>query len=173
MLPIDVINIICEFAAGSDKKWYPQFSPKTHRIKWKVNKYCKYWLEKASCMYHEPSYSHSYTVEGEMCLINNKTMTTIERKHKTIIYQFARNEFQMYIQFDSENNPNLQNKHIYRTHVNMIGTHRGGYYKVGQHMDEIVGESILYLNNIMYGFICWVDFNVSRNNYLTIDCENY
>lgn len=37
--PVDVINYICEFAAGTDCMWYPVFSPKNGKLDWKLNKY--------------------------------------------------------------------------------------------------------------------------------------
>ena len=39
-IPIDIVNHICEFAAGRDKVWYPFFSPKTLKVSWKMNRYC-------------------------------------------------------------------------------------------------------------------------------------
>lgn len=39
-IPVEVVNYICEFAAGRDKIWYPFFHPKTGEISWKVNPHC-------------------------------------------------------------------------------------------------------------------------------------
>lgn len=38
-IPVDIINMICEFAAGSNKIWYPTFSPNNHKLIWKRNKF--------------------------------------------------------------------------------------------------------------------------------------
>ena len=44
-IPIVIVNYIWELAAGSDKFWYPFFSPKTENISWKVNPYCVKYID--------------------------------------------------------------------------------------------------------------------------------
>ncbi len=38
-IPTEIVNYICELAAGTNKLWYPIFSPKTGKLTWKLNKY--------------------------------------------------------------------------------------------------------------------------------------
>jgi hypothetical protein len=48
-IPIDIINYICEFAAGENKLWYPFFCPKTEKLSWKINRYCSKYILNSRC----------------------------------------------------------------------------------------------------------------------------
>lgn len=52
-IPIDIINLICEWAAQEDIDWYPFFCPKSHNVSWKVNKYSKKFLKKGDIILHK------------------------------------------------------------------------------------------------------------------------
>jgi len=45
-LPVNIVNLICEWAGQEDIDWYPFFSPKTHNLSWKVNKHSRNWFKK-------------------------------------------------------------------------------------------------------------------------------
>ena len=40
-LPVNIVNLICEWTVDYEVEWYPFFCPKTHKLSWKINKYCK------------------------------------------------------------------------------------------------------------------------------------
>lgn len=44
-IPTEILNYICEFAAGKKCKWYPFFCPKTGKLTWKLNIYSNKWYK--------------------------------------------------------------------------------------------------------------------------------
>ena len=95
LISIDIINYICELAAGKDKSWYPCFSPKTGKISWKVNSYCQNWIY-SSTKFLNP------IREIYLTLYNIKTNEEIEKQCKLLLFNnpgiFYINKF--YIEFD-------------------------------------------------------------------------
>lgn len=41
LVPTEIVNNICEYAAGINKLWYPYFNPSNGKLIWKLNKHCK------------------------------------------------------------------------------------------------------------------------------------
>ena len=42
-IPTELVNYICELAAGKKCKWYPFFCPKTGKLNWKLNIHSNKW----------------------------------------------------------------------------------------------------------------------------------
>lgn len=95
-LPIDVVNYICELAAGNDKLWYPFFSPKTGKVNWKVN---RYWMRFII-------YSNKFLNpirEVNLTFYNTKTNEEIERRCRVIVFNHTEIYIKkVYIEFDSD-----------------------------------------------------------------------
>ena len=95
-LPVDILNYICEFAAGNDKYWYPFFSPKTHKLSWKVNPYCNRLII-SSKKFLNP------IREVGLTFYNAKTNEEIERQSKIIVFNESEPYVKkIYIEFDSD-----------------------------------------------------------------------
>jgi hypothetical protein len=142
-IPIDVVNLICEFAAGSDKLWYPRFCPKTHKVSWKVN---KHYVKQSPICYYMFELYNKYVIEGDVRLFNDKLFTEFRGRHKTIVYDYG-DTLKLYIEFDSETDPDKQNKFIYRTftHVHILTDYR--------YCHSMSGVRDLFLNGTLYGYI--------------------
>lgn len=160
-LPIDVINLIYEFAVGHDEIWYPMVSPKTHKVRWRVNKHCTSFLKR------NPLLCNTRVLEGNVLLENHKLFTRFTGTHRTIIHEYVNGTSALYIEFDSETEQDKMDKYVYRSWVQVINTDEGFYSMPNKHQSE------LYLNHILYGFIHWVSFEYDYRNLLKIVCENY
>lgn len=131
-LPIDIVNYICEFAAGDDKLWYPFFSPKTGKVTWKVNPYCLKYIDLSNKLMNPIKYVN-------LLFYNVKTNEEIEKQCKIIIL----NEIdiyikKIYIEFDSDDNNN--GKFMLRAMLNIF--------------NHIINPDIsLYLNGTEYATI--------------------
>ena len=150
-IPIDVVNLICEFAAGNDKLWYPRFSLKTHKVSWKVN---KHYVKPSPVCYYMFEIYNKYVIEGNVTLYNNSSYTPqFIGRHKTIVYDSG-DTLKLYIEFDSETDPDKQNQFIYRVFVNvcMLSGHR--------HYHSMNSGSGLFLNDMLYGYIYAVSLNI-------------
>jgi len=93
-IPVDVVNYICEFAAGNDKFWYPFFSSKTEKIRWKVNPYCSKYIQLSRKFLNQIREIH-------LTFYNVKTAEEREIQSKIIV--FNQTEVYMkkiYIEFD-------------------------------------------------------------------------
>lgn len=132
-IPIDVINYICEFAAGSDKKWYPFFSPKTGIVSWKVNPYCDKSLRLSNSLLNP-------IIESTVIFHNNKTNETSLKKSRLILFKnLELKKTKIYIEFDADaDNDNNSGKFMFRCLTNL-------YYGFS--------KSMLYLNGTLYGEI--------------------
>ena len=130
-LPLDIVNYICEFAAGNDKHWYPFFSPKTHKLSWKVNPYCFEWIYSSRKLLNPIR-------EGILLFYNAKTGEEIEKRCKIIVFNQSENYIKkIYIEFDSDNDNS--GKYMLR-----------GLLKVFNHD---IKEDDLYLNGTQYANI--------------------
>ncbi len=162
-LPVNVVNLICEWAAQDDMDRYPFFCPKTHNLSWKINKYSKNLIEKGDIILHNRL--DSYIVEG-LIDINNIRTYEIERnlEYKAILYQYIDGSFNMYIEVDSEKDIKKKDKYIYRAMVKFEGNNEGGVM-----LREV---QCLYLNGTNYGVIDEVLFNF-ENKKLHLFIESF
>jgi hypothetical protein len=154
-LPVNVINLICEWAAKDDTDWYPFFCQKTHKLSWKVNKYSKNLIEKGNIVMHNPIFTKPI-IEGTITLSNTSTFDTyITKCTLTFLKIFSvRNNiyYELYVQFDSENDVNKKDKFIYRSKIN--------FRQIENYWEFIYeNEYYLYLNSSPYALIrdCYID----------------
>ena len=84
-IPINIVNYICELAAGDCKKWYPFFDPKTGNVSWKVNSYCLEWNKNAEITLHK----NLYVVEGRVSITSYRNWVisypNMEYNYKAVI----------------------------------------------------------------------------------------
>lgn len=161
-LPVNVVNLICEWAAQDDMDRYPFFCPRTHKLSWKINKYSKKFIEKGNIILHNNL--HTRYVEGLIDICNTKTFEVSRNlPYKAILFKYINGLFNMYIEFDSETQPERKDKHIYRAmltferyntcgimqsntpFIYLNGTHygivHGGLYKLENKKIELVIET--------------------------------
>jgi hypothetical protein len=143
-LPVNVVNLICEWAAGDDMERYPFFCPRTHKLSWKINKYSKKFLKKGEIILHNNL--HARLVEGFIDIADNKTMeVTRNLKYKAILFKYINGLFNMYIEFDSETQPDKKDKYIYRAMITFKAYNTGG---IMQRETQFI-----YLNGTHYGIV--------------------
>ncbi len=143
-LPVNVANLICEWAAGDDMDRYPFFCPRTHKISWKINKYSKKMLEKGNTILHNNL--NARLVEGLIDICDSKTMeVTRNLTYKAILFKYINGLFNMYIEFDTETQADKKDKHIYRAMVTFEAYNAGGI----MHCDT----PFIYLNGTHYGLV--------------------
>lgn len=158
-IPIDVVNYICELAAGHDKLWYPFFSPKTERLSWKVNPYCMKFI----------MYSNKFLnpiLEENINFYNQTSGDTIETKCRMII--FRQPDYcikKIYVEFDSSDGSDYDTngKFMFR---GLIKTING----------TIKSRDSIYLNGTEYATILygWMSNNLNRETTrMTICYETY
>lgn len=141
-LPVNVINLICEYAAQDDEPWHLFFSPKNHETSFKVNKFCKKNIENGVKIFHKSW--DTYMIGGILSFVDLYGVeTNIWFNYKGILFQLGRH-FRLYVEFDSENNENKQGKYIYRTMLNLCATDEGGF---------LDGNDDIYLNGTLFGII--------------------
>jgi hypothetical protein len=143
-LPVNVVNLICEWAAGDDMERYPFFCPRTHKLSWKINKHSNKFLKKGDIILHNNL--HARLVEGLIDICNTKTMeVTRNLAYKAVLFKYINGLFSMYIEFDSETQPDKKDKYICRAMVTFEAYNRGGIMK---------GETqFIYLNGTHYGLV--------------------
>lgn len=163
-LPVNVVNLICEWAAQEDIDWYPFFCPKTYNLSWKVNKYSRKF-NLIGDVFMRTKFTHPF-IECEIHLFNMSTLDTYTSSCKVIfleIFGGRDSQYELYIQFDSENNPEKQDKFIYRSKL---------YFQPsGNDLDFMNWKTqYLYLNGTQYGIIndCNIDTTDFRMN-MTIE----
>ena len=159
-LPINVINLICEWAAQEDIDWYPFFSPKNHRLSWKVNKYSKKFMKRADIIMRNKFTNP--VIHGTIRLYNITTLDTHFTNYKAIFLQYCEGRIptcELYIEFDSETKLENQNKFIFRGKVNFDIFDKDGYQK-------LPSLFTLYLNNTPYGLIRYCSFDGEDFNML-------
>ena len=164
-LPVNVVNLICEWAAQDDIDWYPFFCPKTHKLSWKVNKHSRKFIENGNIILHNRL--DSYIIEG-MIDIHSGLSGENGLKYKGILFQFIDCTFNLYIEIDSEIDNSKKDKFIYRSMLSFDGTPEGGLLRT---TPNIIYD--LYLNGTCYGFIYDAWFNYHDNNRMGLIIENY
>lgn len=155
-LPVDIVNYICEFAAGNDKAWYPFFSPKSHKLSWKVNPYCNKFIISSKKFLNQIR-------EVNLTFYNSKSREEVERGCKMIIFnQSEIYKKKVYIEFDSDDD---------NSQTFMIR----GLLNVFNH--NIKPWDILYLNRTEYATIifgwCPNILNGDSSRIMTIEYETY
>lgn len=163
-LPINIVNLICEWAAQEDVDWYPFFCPKTHKLSWKVNKYSRKHLERGDIIFH--NILDSYLVKGELRFSHIYNGLIIDNIHfEAIVWQYIDGTFKMYIEFDSEINQDLKEKYIFRTMINFGRATEDEFYNTSKKDD-------IYLNGSIYGTIesaSFVNYTTPTNLLILID----
>jgi hypothetical protein len=157
-LPVNVVNLICEWAAQDDMDRYPFFCPKTHKLSWKINKYSKNLIEKGNIILHDASCA-SYVIEGAFSIYDKKNFEAVRDSHyRGILFQHIDGLFDIYIESDSEKDITKKDKYIYRAMLK--------FNKDDDDDEEDVQTSIrashqqyLYLNGTNYGEILDALFN--------------
>jgi hypothetical protein len=162
-LPINLVNLICEWAAQDDMDRYPFFCPKTHNLSWKINKHSKKLIEKGNIILHNNL--DSYIIEGFIDIHNfSKADIDINLQYKGILYKYIDGTFKIYIEVDSERKSNKKYKYIYRAMVKFEGNTQGGMM-LGNFQN-------VYLNTTHYGFICEALF-WQENNKIDLYIESF
>ena len=144
-LPVNVVNLICEWAADDEQEWIPFFCPKTHNLRYKINRRCKNFIENGDKILHNRL--DSYLIEGTVNVTFINLGDTLNINFKCILFQYGK-EFSIYIEFDSENAESKQGKYIYRAMIYFSTMSYGGI------MYNYEGRTTnLYLNGTNYGMI--------------------
>lgn len=152
-IPVDIVNYICELAAGNDKPWYPFFSPKTHKLSWKVNPYCVKYIQSSRKFLNEIR-------NVPLTFYNVKTVE--EREVISRVIRFRQSEVfidKLYIEFDSDEDGNGD----FMVRAMVVVFNRG-----------INKDEMLYLNGTRYANINfgWAHLESSINR-ITIGYETY
>ena len=156
LLPVNVVNLICEWAADSEQEWIPFFSPKTHNLSYKVNKYNKKYIKNADTIVHNRF--DIYKIKGNLELHHIKGTEFQQFKYEAIVFQYSERLFKLYIEFDSEQVPEKKDKYIYRIMLDFKGDINGAQIT---HNGQFI-----YLNGTIYSII--EDGYMNMNNYLEI-----
>jgi hypothetical protein len=146
-LPVNVVNLICEWAAQDDIDWYPFFCPKTHNLSWKVNKHSRKFIENGNIILHNRL--DSYIIKG-------------------ILLQYIDFTFHLYIEVETETDISKKDKFIYRAMLSFDGTPEGGLLRVTPDINYD-----LYLNGTLYGIVIDGWHNYHDNNKIVLLIENY
>jgi hypothetical protein len=162
-LPIEIINLICEWAAVLEQEWVPFFCPKTHNLTYKVNRRCKKLIENGEKILHNNSVA--YVIEGVVSINLLYLEDSYRTNYKGILFQYGKNEFKLYIEFDSEKEEFKKENYIYRTMINFEADYDGGNMNMRKHL-------YLYLNGTQYGLILDAYYEHNTCN-LTILAETY
>lgn len=154
--PINVVNYICELAAGDDKKWYPFFSPKTGKVSWKVNPYCLEWIY-SSKKFLNPIIELNITFDN---VITDEKIKT-QCKCKLLVGNDNVDDTTIcYIEFDTDKDERFMLR-------GMVYVGYDYYYKP---------NTSLYLNGTEYATIVdgfYSGFNSEKQKRLTICYETY
>jgi hypothetical protein len=142
-LPVNVVNLICEWAAHHEQKWIPFFCPRTHNLSYKVNKYCKKLIDNGNVILHNSL--DSYVIEG-MVNINFLNGDIHNINFKGIVFQYGKVGFNIYIECDSENDESKKGKYIYRAMISFIADDEGGMMNL---RCQLFPD--LFLNSTQYG----------------------
>jgi len=168
-LPVNIVNLICEWAADAEQEWIPFFCPKTHKLSYKVNKNSIKFIENADIILHNRF--DSYLIEGQVNINFLERglylVDTYSTYFKGILFQYGKNEFKIYTEFDSEKDESKKGKHIYRTMTYFQGTPEGG------DMINYLGKCPnLYLNGTISSLVleAYYDYNLSQ---LNLSIENF
>lgn len=151
-LPINVINLICEFAAQDDVEWYPFISPKTGIMSWRVNRFSKKWNKNSEIILHknlsilegesELHFYKSYQNYGEMYIINHSYKATFIQEQEFI-------KMFLYIEEDVNN--------VFRTTLNFINNQDNSYLYSKK-------TEYMYMNKTIYAEVTDVYYNKITNH---------
>lgn len=164
-LPINVVNLICEWAAHAEQEWIPFFCPKTHKLSYKVNKHSRKFIENGNIILHNRL--DSYLIEGTID-IHNGLAGEYSLHYKSIIFQHIDYTFNLYLEVDTETDNTKKDKFIYRAMLSFDGTPEGGLLRTSKNTTYD-----LYLNGTLYGFIYDAWCNYRNNNRMGLIIENY
>jgi hypothetical protein len=142
-LPVNVVNLICEWAAHHEQERIPFFCPRTHKLSYKFNRYCKKLIEKGNIILHNRL--DSYVIEG-MVNINFLNGDFHNINFKGILFQYGKDGFNIYIECDSENDESKKGKYIYRAMISFIADDEGGMMNL---RCQLFPD--LFLNGTQYG----------------------
>ena len=145
-LPVNVVNLICEWAADADQEWIPFFCPKTHKLSYRVNMYSRKFIENGNIILHNRL--DSYLIEG-MITINFINGDIHNINFKGILFQYGKDWFNIYIECDSENDESQKGKYIYRAMISFIADDEGGMMNNIRYRFE----PALFLNGTQYGSV--------------------
>ena len=154
-IPVDIVNYICELAAGKDKVWYPFFSPKTGEMTWKVNPYCSKSHQLARKFLNEIDIV-------PLLFYNVKTGEEMEIECKVL--RFRQSEIfmdKLYIEFDLDNN--IYSSYMIRSMIHVMN-------------HDVRMDDVLYVNGTPYASINfgWVHLKYPMwDNRITIGYEMY
>lgn len=164
-LPVNLVNLICEWAAQEDIDWYPFFCPKTHKLSWKINKYSKKFRERGDIILHNRL--DSYVIEGLIDIhVGLGGYYTFE--YKAIMFEYVDKAFALYIEVDSEKDASKKGKHIFRSMMTFDAEDEGGTLSVMPR-----NNYDLFLNGTNYGFIYDGWYNYGRDNKIVLLAESY
>lgn len=81
-LPTEIVNYICELAAGINKLWYPVFSPKTGKLSWKLNKHIHKFKLKVTKLSNVKIYQYIINVSTKNSILFNSPLTFLKHNIK-------------------------------------------------------------------------------------------
>jgi hypothetical protein len=165
-LPVNVVNLICEWAAQDDIDWYPFFCSKTHKLSWKVNKHSRKFIENGNIILHNRL--DSYVIEGIIDIHNGLSGEYELLHYKGILFKFIDCTFNLYIEIDTETDNTKKDKFMYRAMLSFDGSPEGGLLRTNP---NIIYD--LYLNGTCYGVIYDAWINYHDNNRMGLLIENY
>jgi hypothetical protein len=139
-MPINLVNLICEWASGDDSKWYPFFCIKTNKLSWKVNKYYKKYSELLKTIL-----KNNYKIEGIIHLYNINSRITIKQNFKALLFEYNYYMCKLYLEL----NLNQEEESIYSM---------TNFYKTIDDTDEYTDinhnyKNYIYLNDENIGLI--------------------
>lgn len=164
-LPVNIVNLICEWTVDEDIEWFPFFCPKTHKLSWKVNKYCKKFMDRGDIILHNRV--DTYIIEGEIDIhIGLGGYYSLE--YRAIMFECVDRAFALYIEVDSEKDASKKGKYIFRSMMTFDAEDDGGTLSIMQR-----NNYDLFLNGTNYGFIYDGWYNYGRDNKIVLLAENY
>ncbi|MFY7728776.1 MAG: hypothetical protein ACOVRN_04605 [Flavobacterium sp.] len=151
-IPLDVVNYICELAAGENTLWYPFFSPNTGRLTWKINPYSSWlrWIARSDIL---PA---GRITEKRIIFYNHNTGESYETLCRYVrflkepsYYRHALHK--KYIEFPYSNDPD--NVDMFR-----------GWLLLWADRSIVTDKSMsIYLNNTKYAYILDGDHQNEEN----------
>jgi hypothetical protein len=143
-IPINIVNLICEFAAGDDKNWYPFFNPKTEILSWKVNRFSKKWNKNAEIILHK----NLYIVEGRVSITSYRNWVisypNMEFNYKAIILKES-GFIKMFLEFGENNETNFHSM-LYLIDKNDYS------FKITNRIEYVYIDKTIYaeIDNVIY-----------------------
>lgn len=164
-LPVNIVNLICEWTVDEEIEWYPFFCPKTHKLSWKVNKYSKKLMERGDIIIHNRA--DSYVIEGRID-IHVGLDGYYDLKYRAIMFEYVDKAFCIYIEADSEKDSLKKGRHIFRSMLTFDAEDEGGILSTMQR-----NNYDLFLNGTNFGFIYDGWYNYGRDNKIVLLTERY